>query len=188
MLLNEKALFILSEFCLDFNKRIYGGQIAKKLKMNQKTASNILNALEKQNIIKYTTEGKNKYYFLNSLNPEIPDILKIVELGRKNRLLKKYSKLGGLFIELEKRSQGTLILFGSYANLTSNEKSDLDILTLGKLNEVEDLEEKYKIKINLIKSSKDKFNKSDVFIREIIKNHIILKGVEEFIDLTWQQV
>jgi predicted nucleotidyltransferase len=186
MLLNENAFKVLAEFCSDYSKRIYGGQVAKKLKMNQKTVANVLNALEKQNIIKYSTEGKNKYYFLNKLNPQISDTLKILELGRKNNFVAKYSKFRELFIALEKKASGILIIFGSYANFTSNEKSDLDILILGKIGEVKDLEEKYGLKINIVRSNKDKFNKEDVFIKEVIKNHIILKGVEEFIDLTWQ--
>ena len=53
MLLNENAISVLSEFCSDYDKRVYGSQIAKKLKMNQKTVSNTLNALEKENILKY---------------------------------------------------------------------------------------------------------------------------------------
>ena len=33
--------------------------------MNQKTIANTLNSLEKQNIVKFSTEGRNKYYILN---------------------------------------------------------------------------------------------------------------------------
>jgi predicted nucleotidyltransferase len=185
MLLNENAFKVLSEFCSNYPKRIYGGEVARKLKMNQKTVANVLNGLEKHNIIKYSTEGKNKYYFLNKLNPQIPDILKILELGRKNNFVAKYNQFRELFLALEKKASGTLIIFGSYANFTSNEKSDLDIFILGKIGEVKDLEEKYSLKINLVKSNKDKFDKEDIFIKEVIKNHIILKGVEEFIELTW---
>ena len=187
MLFNNKTLAILSEFCSDYNKRIYGRQIAKKLKMNQKTVSNILNSLEKQHILKYATEGKNKYYFLNQLNLEIQDILKIIEITRKNIFLKKYPKLRNLFKELENRGNGILIVFGSYANNTSTKDSDLDIFTTGQKIKTQDLEEKYNLEINIITSTKHKFNKQEVFIKEVIKNHIILKGVEEFIDLTWQQ-
>ena len=186
MLLNENAFKVLSEFCSDYNKKIYGGYVAKKLKMNQKTVSNILNNLEKKNIVKYNTEGKNKYYFLNKLNPEVKEIMKIVELGRKNKLFEKYLKLKNLFLELGKKSDGILIIFGSYANFTSNEKSDLDVFSFGRIKDIEELEKKYNLKINIVKSTKKKFNKSDTFISEVVKNHIILKGVEEFIDLIWQ--
>jgi predicted nucleotidyltransferase len=185
MLLNKNAFKILAEFCSDYSRRIYGWQIAKKLKMNQKTVSNVLNLLEKENIIKYVTEGKNKYYFLNKLNPKILDILKIIEIERKNIFLEKNIKLQDLFLELEKRAEGVVIIFGSYANSTNNEKSDLDVFIFGKRVEIKDLEDKYNLEINIITSNREKFNKEEVFIKEIIKNHIILRGVEEFIELIW---
>jgi len=185
MLLNENTFKILSEFCSDYSKRIYGGQIAKKLKMNQKTASNVLNSLEKENIVKYATEGKNKYYFLNKLNPKIGDILKIIEIERKNVFTEIHQDQRELFPLLEKKATGILVIFGSYANFTNNSKSDLDVFSLGNISEVEDLEERFNIKINIVKSSREKFNKSDIFIKEVIRNHVILKGVEDFIELTW---
>ena len=185
MLLNNNVLKVFAEFSSDYNKKIYGGQVARKLKMNQKTVANVLNAFEKHHILKYATEGKNKYYFLNKLNPQISDILKILELARKNNFVTKYLKFRELFLALEKKSSGILIIFGSYASFTSNEKSDLDVFVLGKIGEIKDLEEKYGIKINIVKSNKEKFDKNDVFVKEIIKNHIILKGVEQFIDFVW---
>jgi len=185
MVLNSGAMGILSEFSSDYNKKIYGREIARKLKMNQKTASNTLNRLEKAHILKFSTEGKNKYYFLNKFNPQIKEIIKLVEIDRKLRFLEKYKKIQELFDKLEKKTEGVLIVFGSYANFSANDKSDLDIFVLGKISDVGDLEEIYKIKINVVKSSKEKFDKNDNFVKEIIKNHIILKGVEDFVKLIW---
>jgi len=185
MLLNDKVINILEEFCLDYNKRIYGRQVANKLKMNQKTVSNMLNRLEKEGVLKYSTEGKNKYYFLNMLNPQIKDIVKMLEMARKNKFIQKYNKLKDLFYALEKRASEILVIFGSYANFTSNKDSDLDIFVVGNIKDIEDLENLYKIKINIVKSSKQKIDKEDVFVKEIIKNHIVAKGVEEFVELIW---
>ena len=47
MLLNKNKLKILKEFSNDYGKRVYGRNIADKLKMNQKTVSNTLNELKK---------------------------------------------------------------------------------------------------------------------------------------------
>ena len=185
MLLNEKEARILGEFCLDIGKKIYGRSIASKLKMNQKTVSNILNKLEKESILKYSTEGKNKYYFLNMLNPQVKDTIKMLEISRKNKFIQMHSRLKELFYALEKRAKGILVIFGSYANFTNDKNSDLDVFIIGNIEETEDLENLYKIKINIIKSQKEKINKEDVFIKEIIKNHIILKGVEEFTEMIW---
>lgn len=183
MLLN-KEVNILAEFSFDYNKRIYGRDISKRLRMNQKTVSNILNKLEKENILKFSTEGKNKYYFLNKFNPEIKDIIKLVEINRKLRFLEKYKEARNLFLKLEERSTGILIIFGSYANYKSNEKSDLDVFVLGKIKDVNDLEKIYNIRINVVKA--DKFDINDNFIKEVIKNHIVLRGVEDFVSLIWQ--
>src|SRR3989344_5300320 len=139
MILNNNILDILEEFATDFNKKIYGREIAKKLKMNQKTVSNILKRLEKEHILKFSVEGKNKYYYLNN----------------------------------------------HYANISPNERSDLDILIIGKNEEIKDLEELYNIKINIIRIDKNNFDKNDTLIKETIKNHVILKGVEDFIELIW---
>jgi len=136
MILNDKTLNILEEFCLDYNKKIYGRQVANKLKMNQKTVSNMLNRLEKDGILKYSTEGKNKYYFLNILNPQIKDIIKILEIARKNKFIQKHSKLKDLFYALEKRANGILVIFGSYANFTSNKDSDLDVFVIGGIKDI----------------------------------------------------
>jgi len=185
MVLNNNSLEILESFSGDYKKNIYGRDISKKLKMNQKTVSNILNKLEKENILKFSIEGKNKYYYLNNLNYKIKEIIKIIEINRKIKLIEKYKKFSELFNKLESRIEGVLIIFGSYANFLTNEKSDLDILIIGKHQELKDLEELYNIKINIVKIDKNKFNKEDILIKEIIKNHIIFKGMEEFIELIW---
>ena len=186
MLLNNKEQCILNEFIGNYSKKIYGRDIAKRLKMNQKTVANILNRLEKEQILKFSTEGKNKYYFLNTFNYHLKEIIAMIEIKRKIDFLEKNKNIKDLFAKLEKKSKGILILFGSYAKGKSNKESDLDVFSIGDIGQAHDLEDLYNIKINIIKSTKDKFNKQEPIIREIINNHIILKGTEEFIELTWQ--
>ncbi|MEK6914413.1 MAG: nucleotidyltransferase domain-containing protein [Nanoarchaeota archaeon] len=185
MILNNNTLEILENFTKDINENIYGRYISRKLKMNQKTVSNILNKLEKENILKFSIEGKNKYYFLNKANSNIKEIIKIIEINKKIKLTEKYKKFKDLFNQLESKIGGILVIFGSYANFSSNEKSDLDLLVIGKNENVKDLERLYNIKINVVKIEKNKFNKEDILIKEIVKNHVLLKGVEEFTELIW---
>jgi len=185
MILNNEILKILEEFTIDYHKKVYGRGISKKLKINQKTVANILNKLEREGVLKFSVEGKNKYYFLNEFNPNIKDIMKIIEIEKKIRFIEKHKKFRDLFNKLEKRTQGIIVIFGSYAKGSDNEKSDLDIFIIGKISNIEDLEELYNIKINIIKSDKKKFDKKEHIIGEIIKNHIVLKGIEEFIKLIW---
>ena len=185
MILNNKIVKILEVFSGDYNKRIYGRDVAKKLKMNQKTVSNILNSLEKENILKFSIEGKNKYYYLNRFNPNIKEIVKLIEIQRKIEFLGGYKRFRELFNKLDERAKGILIIFGSYADYSANEKSDLDISIIGNIGNIGDLEQLYNIKINIVKISEKDFNKEDTIVREIIKKHIILKGEDEFIRLIW---
>tara|TARA_Y100000310_G_scaffold317337_1_gene370119 strand:- start:394 stop:951 length:558 start_codon:yes stop_codon:yes gene_type:complete len=185
MVLNTNKLVVLKEFSSNYHKRIYGREIAKKLKINQKTVSNVLNNLEKENILKYKKEGKNKYYYLNEFYSHLKEIIELIETQRKIDFLTKYKSLKELFLKLRKRTQGMLVIFGSYASLSANEGSDLDVFVLGKIKDTQDLEDMHNIKINVVKSKKDKFNKKEIIIKEIINNHIILKGKEEFIELLW---
>ena len=101
------------------------------------------------------------------------------------KFIEKYKKFTELFSKFELRTKGILVVFGSYANFSPNERSDLDILIIGKNEEIKDLEELYNIKINIIRIDKNNFDKNDTLIKETIKNHVILKGVEDFIELIW---
>jgi len=83
MLLNRNKLKVLNEFSIDYRGRIYGRGISKKLEINQKTVSNILNELEKEHILKFKQEGKNKYYYLNEFYPYIKEIIQLIETQKK---------------------------------------------------------------------------------------------------------
>ena len=185
MLLNNTNALVLEQFLGELDSKKYGREIAKNLKLNQKTVSNILNKLEKTHILKYSIEGKNKYYFLNKSNLQLKEIIKLVEIQKKIRFLENNSKLRELFTQIEIRSTGMALIFGSYSSGKEQAKSDIDVFVIGKIRDIKDLEELYGIKINIVRSERNKFDKNEVFVKEIIKNHVILKGLENYIDLAW---
>ncbi len=90
-----------------------------------------------------------------------------------------------LLLEIEKRSKGIIGVFGSYASFSETKTSDIDLFVIGDIQEVKDLERMYNIKLNIVKLDKNKFKSKDHFINEIIQNHIIIKGIEEYIELIW---
>jgi predicted nucleotidyltransferase len=186
MLLNKNTLGILNEFASDYSKKIYGGDVAKRLKMNQKTVCNILNGLEKEHLLQSSIEGKNKYYSLNKFNSNLKETVKLIEIGRKVDFLEKNKTIRDLFEKLEERTEGVLAIFGSYAKGNTKKSSDLDIFLIGKIKDIEDLESLYGLKINVIKADRNKFDKNEPLIKEVIQNHIILKGMEDFVGLIWE--
>jgi len=184
MLLHNQ-IKIFEEFLKDFNIKITGSFIAKEKKLNQKTVSNYLNKLEKEHILKSKTQGKNKLYFLNLDNKEIVknfiisvEHLRTINFYKKNILIKE------IVGKIKYHIKGIAVIFGSYTKNTQKKDSDLDVLVIGKCNEKEinNISKTYKIEINLKIYPK---LEQDILTKEVIKNHIIIKNTEQFIEEIW---
>lgn len=177
---------ILEYFIKGKDKLFHGRELSRLLNKNQKTISNSLIKLEKKNILSFNYKGKNKYYFLNFDNPTINEIINLVEINKKIKFLNKNITLIDPIRELEKNCNGILVIFGSYAKGNEKKKSDIDLFLIGNINNLELIKKTYNLKLHIIKSDKKKFKKNNFFIKEIIENHIIIKGVEEFTKLWYQ--
>ncbi len=181
MLLNNK-IEIFEEFLKDFRGYITGSFIAKKKKLNQKTTSNFLKQLEKESILKSKTQGKNKLYFLNLDNKEIVknfiisvEHLRTITFYKQNNLIKEIVE------NIQKHIVGTAIIFGSYAKNIQKKDSDLDILIIGRCDEKEisKISKMYNVEISLKIYSEFE---GDILIKEVIKDHILIKNTENFIE------
>ena len=180
-MLLDNQIQIFEEFLRDFNAKLTGSFIAKKNKLNQKTVSNYLNSLEKENILRSKTQGKNKLYFLNLDNMEIVknfiisvEHIRTINFYKKNILIKEIAE------KLQNHIKGIAIIFGSYVKNTQKKDSDLDILIIGKAKEkeIDNISKIYKKEINLnIYPNLEQ----DILTKEVIKNHIIIKNAELFI-------
>lgn len=188
MLLDNKRLKVLGEFLEDLNKKLMGSRIAQKKKLNQKSVSNILSEFKKIHILKSKIEGKNKYYSLNLSNEVILipflallENFQAIEFYKNNSLVKEVAS------KILNSCEGIVILFGSYAKGIEKKDSDLDILVIGKYdkNKIEEVSDLYHLEINVKNYSFEIFTeslkKTDFLINEVFKDHIILKGSEDFI-------
>ena len=114
----------------------------------------------------YISNLISKSYILNAENYKLA------------KVLNKHPELEPIFQDIIKKSKCSLIiLFGSYAKGTSKKESDIDIY-IDTINpkikkEVEKIYDLINVKIG-------KFNQKDLLIKEIIKNHAIIKGNEEY--------
>ena len=151
--------------------------IAKALQTNQTTISRKIKELYEGNVVDYRMMGKNKVFFLKK-NIEAKQMACLAELHKVLVAITKYPRLR---IVVEKIRQNPTInlavLFGSYAKGTAHKDSDIDIYietTDRKIKEeVSHIDSKLSVKIGL-------YNLQDLLIKEIEKNHIVLKGVEEY--------
>jgi predicted nucleotidyltransferase len=152
-------------------------RLSDEIKIPHSTISRRIKDLRNQSILDYNLEGKNNNYFLKK-NTITKNAVFMSENYKSINLLNKYPILLPLFQDVIKESNcEIIILFGSYAKGDINKNSDIDVFL-----ETTDLNEKRKIeKINdLISVKIGKLNSNDLLIKEIIKNHVIIKGVEKY--------
>ena len=152
-------------------------ELAKDLKTSLTRVQSILEELRKINVIDYNIVGKNHIYFIKK-NLISKSFILNAENYKLTRILLKHPELEPIFQDIIKKCNCSLIiLFGSYAKGNSKKDSDIDIYIETSKQKIK--EETQKI-YDLISVKIGKFNTENLLIKEIIKNHIIIKGGEEY--------
>ncbi|NWG09078.1 MAG: nucleotidyltransferase domain-containing protein [Nitrososphaerales archaeon] len=155
--------------------------IARYLDISHSTVLRKLNVLLKENVLDYRKEGKNKVFFIKK-NLEARNYVLNAERYKLIKLIKKYPELGIIIEDILKKCKVKLIiLFGSYAKFTAKKDSDIDIYVETRnrkiKEEIETVHSRISVKIG-------NFDLDSSLIKEIIKNHVLLRGAEEFYEKT----
>jgi len=151
--------------------------LAKALNESHSTILRKLNKLLKENVIDYKKEGKNKVFFLKKNIISMNYILQ-AEIYKLNSLITKYPDLMIIIEEiLKKTDEKLIIIFGSYAKFKAKNYSDIDIYIETKNRNIKKLVESIHSKINVKIGI---FDLKSNLIKEIIKDHVIIRGFEEF--------
>jgi len=154
--------------------------IAKNLGESHSTIMRKLNNLQKENVVDYKIEGKNKRFFLKN-NILSRNYIQKAELQKLSTLLRTYPELSIIFEEIvEKTNERLIVLFGSYAKGLAKKESDIDIYIETKSRSVKKTIEEIHSKINV---KIGHFDIKSLLIKEIIKDHVIIRGIEVFYDL-----
>jgi len=151
--------------------------IAKHLDESHSTISRKLNKLVEDNIIDSKMEGKNKVFYIMK-NLQAKNYAFNAERYKLIKLIKQYPELNIIISDvLKKCNERLIILFGSYAKSAAKKDSDVDIYietTNRRVKEnMEMIHSKIKVKIG-------DFDLDSNLIRELMREHVILKGVEDF--------
>jgi predicted nucleotidyltransferase len=155
--------------------------IADLLGRSHATVIRKLQDMIAENVADFTIEGKNKVYFLKrSLEGRNAAIT--AELSRQSGLIAQYPQFRGIVrAVLDMQDVRLALVFGSYAKGTSHEKSDVDLYILTEDRTVKrGLEDRFSI----LSVKTGPFDTENPMIREIIKDHIIIKGVEDYFEKT----
>lgn len=153
--------------------------IAKKLNEPHSTILRRLNNLKDWNVIDSKKEGRNKIFFLKHNLISRGYVLQ-AEINKLTKLMRKNPELSVIFEEILKETDEKLvILFGSYAKDLAKKDSDIDIYVETTSRNVKKIIEGVHSNIN---TKIGVFDTESPLIKEIIKDHIILRGFELFYD------
>jgi len=158
-------------------KEMHGREIAKELKTSLTRVQSILTELRNMNVLDYKVEGKNHVYFIKKNLISKSSILN-AENYKLSKIFNRHPELEPIFQDIIKKSKCSLILlFGSYAKGNPKKDSDIDIyIDTANHKLKEEIQKIY----DLISVKTGKFNPDDLLIKEIIKNHAIIRGGEEY--------
>jgi predicted nucleotidyltransferase len=188
---------ILMLYRIDYSASIHVRAVAKLLGTSHVALLPYLKRLEKLKILNSEKAGRNKQYTLNKDNLltkyflTATEELVTIDYLETNFLIKK---LAEHLNDID--TSNSLILFGSHAKDYATKESDIDLFSIGKLTEdqlkhIKRFEGTFGRKINIKTATTDNFNRGlrtgDILIKEVVKNHIILRNAEPFVTLLWRQ-
>jgi len=192
--INQTTQKILALFTTDYQKTIHLREIARNIQTDKKAVGIHLNQLENHNILQSIQKGRNKEYHLNLNNPVTKHYLILAETYTTITYLEKNYIIKKLTSEIADKIDGTIILFGSYAKEEATDESDIDLLIITEKNiNTEAINETAKImgkEIN-VKTTDQKhlqsgLKENDPLIKEIIQNHIVIKGIDSLVEIMWR--
>jgi predicted nucleotidyltransferase len=171
---------ILSRFFAAEGSRFYINEMARLVNTTQGTCRRELNKLVDVGVLTTKKEGNLLYYQVNKQTPLYREFSAIIQ------------KTIGIEAKLKSSLQGFkgishAFIFGSYAKREFKPESDIDVVIIGMIGEdslikvFKDIERAIGREINYhIYTEKEFKNKlrTDSFIKNIINNHIIIKGDE----------
>jgi len=171
----EKALEIV--LVLLKQKEAHVRALAEIVRQPHANISRLMKKLLEKNIVDFRFEGKNKIFRLKK-GIETLNYVYMAEHFKLLKLLKKNPPLS-IIIEsiLSKSNEKLIIIFGSFAKFIAKKDSDIDIFVETKSRktktELEKINSRLSVKIG-------RFDKDNLLIKEIMKNHVIVKGVEYY--------
>ncbi|MBN2459776.1 nucleotidyltransferase domain-containing protein [Candidatus Woesearchaeota archaeon] len=158
-------------------KESFPREIARELKTNPMSVIRCLHHLTNDNIVSFRQVGKSKVYSLKKTQEAFAYAC-IAEHNKRLKLFKKYPALAVLAEDiLRSTSSGLIIIFGSYAKFNAKKDSDIDLYV-----ETSDGKEKEKLEqiYSGLSVKTGLFDTESILMREIVKNHVILRGVEAY--------
>ncbi len=171
----KSYIFAIIDLLLKNPNHIRG--LAKELGTNQMTVFRKIKELYDANVVDFSQQGKNKVYFLKPSLEAYKYIL-ITEHYKLLEILNLYPNIRRIIQKIIQDKRIHLaILFGSYAKRIANKDSDIDIFIETTNESIKEDFERYDSRLSI---KIGRFDDKNLLIKEIKKNHVIIKGVEHY--------
>ena len=173
-------------------------EIAKFLEEYYSFVHRIVNKLIKDSVVTKEKAGKSYLCSINLYNEKTIILVNLSEIEKKNDLYNSNKELKIILEDFVKSAESlitpiSIVLFGSYAKGTATKESDIDILLISKTKTgidktTKEAYAKYGKEINAIVMTSEDFKrqKDKALIKEVIKDHYVLYGVEKFVNLVFK--
>lgn len=192
--INQTTLKILGLYSNDYSKSLHLREIAREIQVDVKAVQLQLKRLEKMNILSSILKGRNKEYHLNLSNSITKHYIVMAETFASIRYLGKNFLIKKITDTIGNQIEGIIVLFGSFAKNQATKESDIDIFVISekkpRSSAILEARDTVGRVISIKSSSKEQFMKRlegrDPLVREVVSNHVILKGVDGFCDIMWR--
>lgn len=192
--INKTTLNILGLFLGDYRRSMHVREIARDVGVDVKAVGLQLRRLENINVLSSIIKGRNKEYRLKLDNLVAKYYMILAETFASIRFLEKNFLIKKLMSETGDKIEGTTVLFGSFAKGEMTEESDIDLFIIsdrktdaGVIRETGSLIDR---EVNLKSTSMKQFLNglmdNDPLIMEVVSNHIVLKGIDDFCEIMWR--
>ncbi len=192
--ITQTTLKIIGLYTDNYKKSIHLREISRETDVDVKSIQLQLKKLERINVLSSILRGRNKEYTLNLENVITKYYLIMAESFTSIIYLKKHFLIKKILGEIGKKIDNPLILFGSFVKGGHTKESDIDLFVIsekkidkGMVLKISDLVNR---DINIKSLNKAQFlnglQRKDPLVNEIVSNHIILKGIDEFCEIMWR--
>jgi len=186
--ITHKWVNILLPFTGNYGGMLSGTELAKLSNTPQQTASRYLNELVRQNLIGYSTQGRNKLYHFDHSKQSTKTVYEILESHKGIIFQQKAMEAFTVIAEMLGCTE-SLIVFGSYSSYTFDESSDLDVVLVGKCDKekIKRIKQRQTMRINEHYVSYEEFESmiksGNPLSIEILKNHVVFGDVSKIVSV-----
>lgn len=192
--INKTTLKILGLFLGDYSRSMHVREIARDVGVDVKAVGLQLRRLENINVLSSIIKGRNKEYRLKLDNLVAKYYMILAETFASIRFLEKNFLIKRLMSETGDKLEGTIMLFGSFAKGEITEESDIDLFIISTREPDADviretgslIDREVNIKSTDMKQFLDGLMDNDPLMMEVVSNHIVLKGIDDYCEIMWR--